>query len=138
MIGFQEVINLWTFEFSVSDVILPNVQNISPLVFFTFFVRFMEKKPPMKFCGVFVYYSRTYEVAKFWMIKFCLDVGDVILEKVHTKYANYGLLVNFWIFSWCNFVLGWKRIVLSKSCYFGFQINISLKLWKRGEKSPVI
>ena len=59
-----------------------NAQNISPLVFFaffvSFFVRFMEKKPPIKFYGVFDHFSRTYEVAKFWMIELYLNVSDIM------------------------------------------------------------
>ena len=37
LVRFNEVIKLQSFEFSVSDVIPANVQNISPLVFFAFF-----------------------------------------------------------------------------------------------------
>ena len=55
----------------------------------------MEKKPPMKFCGVFTHFSRTYEVAKFWMIKLYLDVIDVLHGNEHTKQANCGWHVNF-------------------------------------------
>ena len=65
LIRFHEDIKLQSFEFSVSDVIPENVQNISPLVFFAFFVSFMEKKPPIKFYGVFDHFSRAYQVAKF-------------------------------------------------------------------------
>ena len=65
LIRFHEVVKLQSFEFSVSDVIPENVQHISPLVFFAFFVSFMEKKPPIKFYGVFDHFSRAYEVAKF-------------------------------------------------------------------------
>ena len=65
LIRFHKVVKLQSFEFSVSDVIPENVQNISPLVFFAFFVSFMEKKPPIKFYGVFDHFSRAYEVAKF-------------------------------------------------------------------------
>ena len=62
LIRFREVIKLQSFE--LSDVIPANVQNISVLVFFAFFVSFMEKKPT-KFYGVFNHFSRTYEVKKF-------------------------------------------------------------------------
>ena len=69
LVRFYDVIKLQSFEFSVSEVIPTNAQNISPLVFFvffvSFFVRFLEKKPPIKFYGVFEHFSRTYEVAKF-------------------------------------------------------------------------
>ena len=43
-IRLHEVLKLQSFEFSVSDVIYANVQNISPLIFFAFFVSIMEKK----------------------------------------------------------------------------------------------
>ena len=65
LIRFQEVIKLEGFKFSVSDVITANGQNFSPLVFFAFFVRFTDKKLPIKLCGVFTHFSRTYEIAKF-------------------------------------------------------------------------
>ena len=63
--GFHEVIKLQSFEFSVSDVIPANVQNISPRVFLAFFVSFVEKNSPVTFHGVFDNFSRTYEFAKF-------------------------------------------------------------------------
>ena len=37
LVRFHEIIELQSFEFSVSDVISTNVQNISSLVFFAFF-----------------------------------------------------------------------------------------------------
>ena len=40
---FHEVIKLQSFEFGLSDVITANVQNISPLVFFAFFVGLLRK-----------------------------------------------------------------------------------------------
>ena len=42
------------------------------------FVNFMEKEPFTHFYGHFDHYSWTYEVEKFWMIKLCVDVTDVI------------------------------------------------------------
>ena len=65
LVRFHEIIKLQSFEFSVSDVIPANVENISFLVFFAFFISFVEKNPPKKFHGVFYNFSRTYEVAKF-------------------------------------------------------------------------
>ena len=94
----KKVIKLQSLEFSISDTIPTNVQNISLLVFFAFFVSFMEKKPPLKFIGVFVHFLRTYEVPKFSMIKSYLDISDVIRVYEHSKYAYCGLHVNFWIF----------------------------------------
>ena len=44
---------------------------------------------------------------KLWMIKLCLPVSDVI-------HPNN-------IFVWRHFVLWWKRIIVSKSCYFGLR-----------------
>ena len=71
---------------------------MSSLIFFAFFVSFMEKKP-IKFSGVFDRFSQTYEVAKFVMIKSYLNVSDVIHANKHKKYATCGLHVNFWNFS---------------------------------------
>ena len=58
------VIKLASFAFNVSNVILVNAQNISPLVFFAFFLSFMEKKSPIRFYGVFDQFLRIYEVSK--------------------------------------------------------------------------
>ena len=49
----HEVMKLQSFESSVIDLIPANVQNI-------------------------FHFSWTYEIAKFWMIKLCLDASDVI------------------------------------------------------------
>ena len=65
LIRFNKVIQLLGFEFSVSDVLPANVQNMSRPAFFAFFVSFMEKKPPIKFDGVFDHFSRTYEITRF-------------------------------------------------------------------------
>ena len=58
----------------------------------------MEKKPPIKFYGVFVHFLRAYEAVKFRIIKLYLDVNDVIHANEHPNYANCGLPVSFWIF----------------------------------------
>lgn len=68
-----------------------------------FFVRFIEKKPSIMFYGVFVHFSWTYGVAKFWVIKLYLNVSDVIHTSKHKKYANCGLSVNFWGFLLMSF-----------------------------------
>ena len=57
-----------------------------------------EKKSPIKFHGVFVHFSRNCEVAKFSVIKLCLDVSNAIHANEHTKYANCGLPLIFGIF----------------------------------------
>ena len=95
LVRLHKVINLQRFEFSVSDVIPANVQNILPLIFFAFFVIFLEKKPTIKFYGVFDHFLGTYEVAKFSMTELYLDVSDVIQTNEHTKHDNCGLHVNF-------------------------------------------
>ena len=61
---FHEVIKMQSFEFSVSDVIPTNVQNISPLVFFTFFVSFMEKNPT-KFYGILTFFRALMKLRSF-------------------------------------------------------------------------
>ena len=68
----------------------------------------MKKKPPETFYGVFDHFPRTYEVAKFWTIKLYLNVKKA---NEHTREL---------IFCLCHFVLLSKRIILSKSYYFGF------------------
>ena len=65
LVRTHEVLKSRSFEFSGIDVIPANVQSISPLVFFAFFVSFMEKKRPKKFYDVFDHFSRAFEVTKF-------------------------------------------------------------------------
>ena len=84
----------------------------------------MEKKPT-KFYGVFNHFSRTYEVQKFWIIKLCIQVSDIIHVNKHTRYANCGLQMNFWDFLLMWFCLWWKRIIQRKSCYFGFRLLLT-------------
>ena len=102
-----------------------NFQNIFSLVYFAFFVSFMEEQPPIKFYSAFGNFLRTYEVAKFWMIKLCLDTSDVIHANEHTKYAICVLHVNFWNFCQCHFVLWRNRIILSKNCCFSLRSNLT-------------
>ena len=71
----------------------------------------MEKEPFTQFYGHFddfdghfEYFLWTFEVAKFFMIKLYLDVGDAYTQR-HILYANYGLHVNLGSFGWCHFVL---------------------------------
>ena len=72
---------------------------MSLLVFFAFFVTFMEKIPLIiKFYGVFDHFSRTCYVAKFWTTKLYLYVSDVIHANEQKKYANCDLRVIFWNF----------------------------------------
>ena len=53
---FDEVTKLLSSEFSISDIIPENVENLPALVFFLFFLSFMEKKPPTKFYGVWPFF----------------------------------------------------------------------------------
>ena len=86
----SDLTKLQYFEFCVSHVIPANVQ------IFEFFVSFMEKKPPIKVYGVLDHFSRTSEVAKFWIVKLYLNASDVIHANEYKKHANDGLHVNFW------------------------------------------
>ena len=83
-----------------------------------------------KFYELFGHFSRTYKVVKFWVIQLHLDVSDVIHANGHTEHANCGLHVNFWNFYEYHFVLWWKVIILSKSCYFGLRSPIRDKRQK--------
>ena len=76
LISFNEVIKLQSFEFDASDVIPANAQIIS----FHIFINFMENELSTKLNSVFDHFSRTYKVTKFWMIKLCLDVSDVLTQ----------------------------------------------------------
>ena len=85
------------FESGMNDIIPVNVQNIShPWFSLHVFINFMEKELFTPFYGRFDQFSWTYEVVKFWMIKLCLDVRDVIHANEHTYHTNYGLHANFW------------------------------------------
>ena len=67
LIRFHKVIKLQSFAFSVCDVIATNVYNMSPLIFFAFFVTFMEKTPIIKFY-VFDHFSGTIKLQSFeWL-----------------------------------------------------------------------
>ena len=77
--------------------------------FFFFFASFMEKNPLINFYGAFDHFSWTYEVAMFWMIKLYLNEIDVIHANEHTKHANCGLHVNFWIFLLMSFCFMMKK-----------------------------
>ena len=81
-------------EFDASDVIPANAQNISLPDFFHIFVNFLENELSKKFYGIFDHFSGTYKVTKFWLIKLCLDVRDIINSKEHMWYSNCGLHVN--------------------------------------------
>ena len=48
----------------------------------------------------------------FWMIKFCLDVSDVIHANEHTEFANSGLHTNFWKLGLTPFCF-----VIRKDCF---------------------
>ena len=103
--------------------------KILPPVFFSFFLKFMVIKPPIKFflCVIFDYFSRTYDVEKFWIIKLHPDVSDIIQAIEQSKYANCGLPVNFWIFLLTSFCIFMKMIILSKSCYSGLRSPLKEK-----------
>ena len=91
-----------------------------------FFVSFMQKKRPIKFCGVSDHFLRTYEVEKFWMIKLYLGVSDVIYANEYIKHASCDLHENFWNFLSMPFSFIWKNIILSKSYYSGLRSSLRL------------
>ena len=77
LISPHEVMKLQSFEFGVSEA--------HPQIYKTFhswcslhvFIDFMEKEPFTQFYGCLDHFKWTYEVAKVWMIKLCLEVSDV-------------------------------------------------------------
>ena len=109
LIRFHEVKELQSLEFSVSDVIPANAQNISPPGFFVFFVSFMKQKPCIKLYDVFNHFSRFYEIAKFWRNKLYLNLNDVMLANEHTIYAKCGLHLNFRNFLLILFCFAMKK-----------------------------
>ena len=76
---------LQSFKVDANGAIPANVQNISPWFSLHIFANFTEKEPATKFYGAFDYFWQTHEVTKFWLIKLCLDVSDVI----HTNEYTY-------------------------------------------------
>ena len=121
LVGCHEVIKLGIFQFSVSNVISANVQNISTLVFFAFFVLW-------RFWPFFT----NLWIAEFWIIYLFnkineilndlnLDVSDVIHENEPPKHANCCLHVNLWNFLLTPFCFTVEKDILSKRCYFGFR-----------------
>ena len=53
LVRFQKIVKLQIFEFSKSDVLPTNVQNISHWFSFLFFASFMEKKSSIQFLTIF-------------------------------------------------------------------------------------
>lgn len=48
------------------------------------FCNFIEKEPYAKFNGVLYYFLESHQITKFWMIKRCLQVSDLIPGNEHT------------------------------------------------------
>ena len=74
LISFPKVRNLQSFEFG--EAIPTNVWR--PWFSLYIFVNFMKKEPSTKIYDVFDHFSRVFEIKKFWIIKLCLGVRDVI------------------------------------------------------------
>ena len=91
-------------------------QEISYILFLfaLYFHDYLVEEPMSKFYGVCHHVSRADKVTKFWMIKLCLEVTDIIHTNEH---ADFGL-------KW------WKTIILNKSCYFSLRspLNFNLNL----------
>ena len=93
---------------------------MSPLVFFKFFVTLLVKATSIiTFYGVFDHFLRTGEDAKFWKIKLYFYVSSSYTRMNKQNMLIVAYMYTFVIFCKCHFVLWWKRIILSKSCYFG-------------------
>ena len=73
LVRFHEIIKLQSFEFSLSDVIPANIQNISSLVFFAFF-----------------FFTNLWSCEVF-NVKPYLNVRETIHTNEQTKHANCGL-----------------------------------------------
>ena len=94
------------------------------------FVNFMEKEHFTHFYGRFDNFSWTYEVAKFWMIKLCLDVSDVIHKNKHTLYVCLTYkLSEVWLMQYCfmmrknhfkNKLFLWSQVPRSISVFLTF------------------
>ena len=86
---FFEVMKMQSFKLGISDVIPANVKNVVLHIFVNF-----NKTTFAKFCGAFDNFSRTYEVARLWIINCVLTLVTSFTGL--NIYANYGLHVNFW------------------------------------------
>ena len=77
LISFPIVRNLQSFEFGEA---IPTYawKMFRPWFSLYIFVNFMKKEPSTKIYGVFDHFSRVFEIKKFWIIKLCLGVRDVI------------------------------------------------------------
>ena len=87
LVKFRDVQKLQSF--GLSDVILQMYRAFHR--WFSLYL-FIEKEPPIKFCGVCDHFSRTFEVAKFRMIQLYLDVSDEHNARMNTK--NMLIVVN--------------------------------------------
>ena len=80
---------LHQFLQSYEVIVLANIQNISFLVFFAYFLSILWKKPFTQFEGCLNHFSSTYKFAKFWMIKLCLS------QQIHKKLWNLGCFFTY-------------------------------------------
>ena len=117
--SFDEVMNLQSFEFSISDVIPRMHKTFHTWFSLHIFVNFMKKEPSTKFYFIFEYFSRTYEIIIFWKSKMHLYVNAPSMPMNTHDMLIVAYLQTYRIFTKRHFVLWWKRIILNKSCYFG-------------------
>ena len=87
LVRFHKVVMQQNFELMSHSYprMYKTFQNIS-LVFIVFLLLVLYRKSLLYSFMVFSdHFSRTYEVAKFWVIKLYLDVSDVIHVTEHTR-----------------------------------------------------
>ena len=111
LITFHEVVKLQGFEFGVSDVILANVQNISPLVVFlcVFLLVLWRKNIVQSFMVLLILLREIMKSRRFdWF-------NCVSTQVTSFTYANCGLHVNFWIFFYFLFLQFY--FIIYKLCY---------------------
>ena len=98
---WNEFIKLQCFEFHISDIIPAKCTwyfTVSFWVFLFVFCLFfwsgggrgsffvmvlLEEEPSSEFFGVFDYFSLSYEITKYWMVRVCLNVSDIIPANGH-------------------------------------------------------
>ena len=101
-----------------------NCRKHFSLIFFAFCLLVLCRKSLHKVLWHFWSFSRIYKVAKFWIIKLYLNVSEVVHVNEHKKH-NCGLHGNFWRFLLMLFCFMKKKIILSKSCYFGLRFPLT-------------
>ena len=92
------------------------------------FVNFIEKELFTHIYGRVDHLSWAYEVPKFWVIKLCHDISDVIHTNKLIQYADCGLHVNFWKFCLIQFCFTTRKSYFERCSHANYIIKYMIVL----------